>query len=802
MYCKAITSFFVFLLFSGFLQAQSVGINSTGANADGSAMLDVVSTTKGLLVPRMTAAQIAAIASPATGLLAFQTDGTAGYYYYTGSAWAPLFSPSTGWGLTGNAGTTAGTNFIGTTDAQDLVVKTAGTELMRVTGGQYKYVRFDNLYDQGGRVEIKANNTIGSIDLISSGGSSIFTLAHAGDMRLWGRENSDLSIYTNNTEKMRVTSGGNVGIGTNNPANYLDVSFVDALSANSGINITNTHPNGYGGCLNFRTTRPAIGTYTLAQLNFGYTAGDGGYLKFSTASTSQVLTERVRIDENGNVGIGTANPASKLEIIPDGGWVNIPYQVSKTDGYRLQLGNYSAFMWRNYIAPVFDNFNISTNYYRDNTGANVIENAGQYTSMIQMGLYATGNPSPGISFSTGNGVGNVPVYQMVIKDNGNVGIGTSSPSAKLHTYTTSAQIAQFQNPEGTLQVYQDAGGGGLLTSTLHGLYIAPGSTASLLKGGAGMYTFAEGTQSIYNTAGGSINVSLSAVGASYFIGGNVGVGTTAPNALLELQGAESTDATLRLDADEGDENGDAWIIKSQASDNDLTFTNYTSELVRITDGGNMGIGTNSPNLSSKLDVNGNTIIQGNLFINDIGVASVPLAVLQETGINSIAQFYNTSGQTRVELGNNSSDDGYLNLRKNTSSDVTLHLDAGSGDSYIAVNGGTTKFGIGTNTPKAKLDVNGSLALPITSKTVNYTITANDYTITGDATGGNITFTLPTAVGIAGVMYVVKKMDATGNSVIIDGNGAETIDGATTLSITVQYTSVMLQSDGTNWIKLN
>ena len=66
---------------------NGVGINPTGAAADPSAALDVAATNKGVLVPRMTAAQMAGIATPATGLMVFQTDGTAGYYYYSGSAW-------------------------------------------------------------------------------------------------------------------------------------------------------------------------------------------------------------------------------------------------------------------------------------------------------------------------------------------------------------------------------------------------------------------------------------------------------------------------------------------------------------------------------------------------------------------------------------------------------------------------------------------------------------------------------------------------------------------------------------------
>ena len=64
------------------LYAQSVGISTTNATPDASAMLDINSTSKGLLIPRMTLAQRNAILTPANGLMIFQTDGTPGYYYF------------------------------------------------------------------------------------------------------------------------------------------------------------------------------------------------------------------------------------------------------------------------------------------------------------------------------------------------------------------------------------------------------------------------------------------------------------------------------------------------------------------------------------------------------------------------------------------------------------------------------------------------------------------------------------------------------------------------------------------------
>lgn len=70
-----------------------VGIGTSSPSA--SALLDVTSTNKGILIPRMTASQKNAISSPTTGLLIFQTDAPAGFYYYNGSSWISISNPGT-----------------------------------------------------------------------------------------------------------------------------------------------------------------------------------------------------------------------------------------------------------------------------------------------------------------------------------------------------------------------------------------------------------------------------------------------------------------------------------------------------------------------------------------------------------------------------------------------------------------------------------------------------------------------------------------------------------------------------------
>lgn len=91
-------------------------------------------------------------------------------------------------------------------------------------------------------------------------------------------------------------------------------------------------------------------------------------------------------------------------------------------------------------------------------------------------------------------------------------------------------------------------------------------------------------------------------------------------------------------------------------------------------------------------------------------------------------------------------------------------------------------------------VTGGFIANYTAKTTTYTVTSDDYTV--DCTTGTFTVTLPTAVGITGKVFVIKN---SGSGVItVDGDGSETIDGATTQSLN-QYDSITVQSNGSNWI---
>ena len=126
----------------------------------------------------------------------------------------------------------------------------------------------------------------------------------------------------------------------------------------------------------------------------------------------------------------------------------------------------------------------------------------------------------------------------------------------------------------------------------------------------------------------------------------------------------------------------------------------------------------------------------------------------------------------------------------------LRDDTGGNDRMVILTDG--KVGLSIDNPHSALQVAGAVATAFSAKTGAYTMTATDSVITCAA--GTYTISLPTAVGIAGREYVIKRIGATG-TITIDPAGTETIDGSTTKTLTSQNEVIRIVSDGANWISV-
>ena len=170
--------------------------------------------------------------------------------------------------------------------------------------------------------------------------------APAADAAITRPADGTLGLITNSTERMRIDSSGNVGIGTTNIAAKLHVYSDNASDklvrfGPAGIsdgNFITTAKNGVLGATD-GTPQFSLGmdystTYTdIAALKFARGGGAQGHILFFTGSAANG-SERLRIDWSGNVGIGTASPASKLHV----------YGVNTTSGgIRIQESTASVY---------------------------------------------------------------------------------------------------------------------------------------------------------------------------------------------------------------------------------------------------------------------------------------------------------------------------------------------------------------------------------------------------------------------------------------------------------------------------
>jgi len=566
-------------------QTGGVRIGSAGT-PDASAALDIVSTSKGLLLPRLTLAQRNAIAAPAGGLVVFQTDNTPGLYAYDGTAWVRLGADNLG-------------NHTATTN-----VGLNGYYLSNAPGNA-NGLRVDN----AGQVGVGTGSPATTLDVRTTDNTAALTVgktdgtagavllgnANHGLRRNYNGNGNDVGLFTTagtlylsaagnaSTSQFALTPGGNVGVGVGSPTQALDVQGGILARSNSAI-------SQQGAYLQWNRTGGDGETWLLNQQG-----GGGGGIRFGAATTGNATTEWARFDGSGNLGLGTTTPGQKLEVNGNVA-IGTAYDLLVRDANH-GLGWYgSGKTWGSASpdGPVLYGFSgglLGTNQNGTRTTALAWTNSGNVgigtTSpgrkldvaggAAVSGSLQVGAPATDGTFEVlGGAYANQAVDQQQLASSGSVGGGfwqsfTAGASGVLRQLDLGLSSPGDTQPvTATLGVYAGAGTGGtLLTSQtvvlapqaigFAGLQAYPLSTPVTVAAGQ-VYTYqvqpSGGTYAYLRTtptnvyAGGSYsqNANWDAVFRTYVSTrtggtnlavtalGNVGVGTSSPSQKLEVAG--------------------------------------------------------------------------------------------------------------------------------------------------------------------------------------------------------------------------------------------------------------------------
>lgn len=492
-------SFIIIILLSvNISKAQSLAVNTDGSTANSSALLDVKSTAKGVLVPRMTRTERNAIASPATGLLIFQSGpDSVGFHYYDGSKWTWMFSnanaDSLAWRTKGNTGTTDANNFIGTTDNIPFNIRVNNQK-----SGKIDHINWSTHfgYQAGNATTSGIHNTaIGHQALVSNttGNNNVAVGTLALNTNTTGDQNTAMgygSMYDNTVGIFNTAygfyalyqnkAGSNataVGVQSMLYANNTTTPFINTnvavgyeslrgnapASANTGLNNTalgyQTLFNNSSGSSNTATGHLSLFNNTTGSANT--VLGDSAGYNLTTGNNNVFIGHRAGFNEtsgsnklyiannstnppiiygdfsNKTIGFGTTTPNStygfaKVEIASEGFGAPSDLLIrnaANSSGYAPGLvfqhargtlatpltvtsGDYlSAITSMNYDGTSYV-LSAGLDVYTDGAvSTNIVPTRLQFNTMNTSGTYAT---------------------RLTIKNDGNVGIGTTTPNSTLY----------------------------------------------------------------------------------------------------------------------------------------------------------------------------------------------------------------------------------------------------------------------------------------------------------------------------------------------------------------------------------
>jgi hypothetical protein len=416
-----------------------------------------------------------------------------------------------------------------------------------------------------------------------------------------------LRNQTTNSELLRVTSGGNVGIGTSSPAAKLEV-----LGSDDANNLIVGHND---------TDFAVYTDSTVGEVRLKAEDGSGSnfskFMSFYTQPSGSSAAERMRIDSSGNVGIGTTSPDGNVHVFnSSAGTV-----TAATDANELVLES-SANVGMSFLTA---NSSIARIKFGDPDATNA-------------GVIAYNHSDDALSFNVN------AAERMRITSNGNVGIGTTSPATTLDVQ--GGNITQGATILNAGRFLIDN-----TTDTIQRLKVSRGGSTGQLAFHTGADTEAMRIDS----------------------SGNVGIGTSSPSGIFHVKDASSSfmfkdvsgNAKIFLDGSNGDfAGGDYMEIEVDSSPN-LMFKKANSELMRIDTNGNLLVGKTSIGLSTTgIDLrstgllqairDGGTVVELNRQTSDGTIIDLRKdgTTVGSIGTNGNLYIQGPTGTSGVEFANN------------------------------------------------------------------------------------------------------------------------------------------------------